>query len=169
MIGKHLHGVGSVIGFAIGGIIASKIGRKYTVVGGLALTLFSYVIWLILTFAVGLPKGSLPIWLFVIWFVKGFGMSLVHVNSFPMVVELCNSKKIGAFTGYYYASSMAAQTITPIALGSLLLAPTFDWDLLPVYASICVAASLAIFLFVKNVKTTKTEFKRGLEALDQDD
>ena len=164
-----LGGVGSVIGFAIGGIIASKIGRKYTVVGGLALTLFSYVIWLILTFAVGLPKGSLPIWLFVIWFVKGFGMSLVHVNSFPMVVELCNSKKIGAFTGYYYASSMAAQTITPIALGSLLLAPTFDWDLLPVYASICVAASLAIFLFVKNVKTTKTEFKRGLEALDQDD
>jgi len=164
-----LGGVGSVIGFVVGGIIASKIGRKFTVVGGLALTLFSYVIWLVLTFVVGLPSGSLPIWLFIIWFVKGFGMSLVHVNSFPMVVELCNSKKIGAFTGYYYASSMAAQTITPIALGSLLLAPAFDWDLLPVYASICVAASLLIFLFVKNVKTTKTEFKRGLEALDQDD
>ena len=86
-----------------------------------------------------------------------------------MVVELCNSKKIGQFTGYYYAASMTAQTITPIALGSLLLVPAFDWNLLPVYASVCVAASIAIFIFVKNIKSTKTTFKKGLEALDQDD
>ena len=164
-----LSGVGSVIGFALGGIIASKIGRKYTVLSGLGLTLVAYLVWLILTFVVGLPTGKLPTWLFILWFVKGFGMSLVHVNSFPMVVELCNSKKIGAFTGYYYASSMAAQTITPIALGSLLLVPSFDWNLLPVYASVCVVVSLVIFFFIKNVKTTKTEFKRGLEALDQED
>lgn len=164
-----LGGVGSVIGFAAGGLIAFKIGRKWTVVGGLALTLVSYLVWLILTFTIGLPVGQIPVWLFVIWFIKGFGMSLVHINSFPMVVELCNSKKIGQFTGYYYAASMTAQTITPIALGSLLLVPAFDWNLLPVYASICVAASIAVFIFVKNIKSTKTTFKKGLEALDQDD
>ncbi len=164
-----LMGVGSVIGFAIGGIIASKIGRKFTLLGGLGLTLLSYVFWIIMTFAGGLPNGSLPVWLYVIWFIKGFGMSLVHVNSFPMVVELCNSKKIGAFTGYYYASSMAAQTITPVALGSLLLVPSFDWFILPIYAAICIAISFGIFWFVKNVKSNKTEFKKGLEALDQDD
>ena len=96
-------------------------------------------------------------------------MSLVHVNSFPMVVELCNSKKIGAFTGYYYASSMAAQTITPIALGSLLLVPSFDWNLLPVYASVCVAAALGIFLFIKNVKSEKTKFSKGLAAIGEAD
>lgn len=164
-----LGGVGSVVGFAVGGIIASKIGRKWTVVGGLGLTLASYLVWLILTFTIGLPVGEVPVWLFVIWFIKGFGMSLVHINSFPMVVELCNSKKIGQFTGYYYAASMTAQTITPIALGSLLLVEAFDWNLLPVYASICVAASIGIFVFVKNIKSTKTTFKKGLEALDQDD
>lgn len=160
-------GVGSVIGFAIGGIIASKIGRKYTVVGGLGLALLGYLIWIIMTFAIGLPKGSLPIWLFVIWFIKDFGMSLVHVNSFPMVVELCNSKKIGAFTGYYYASSMAAQTITPIALGALLMAPNFNWSLLPIYGGICIAISFAIFFLVKNVKTKKTTFSKGLDALGE--
>ena len=164
-----IFGVGSVLGFAFGGTIASKIGRKFTVVGGLSLTLLGYVIWLILTFTVGLPLGKVPLWLFAIWFVKGFGMSLVHVNSFPMVVELCNSKKIGAFTGYYYASSMAAQTITPIALGSLLLVPTFDWDLLPVYATVCVAISLGIFLFIKNVKSNKTKFTKGLAAIGEAD
>ena len=167
MVLTILGGVGSVVGFAVGGIIASKIGRKWTLFGGLGLTLFCYALWAILTFTVGLPKGSIPVWLFIIWLIKGFGMSLVHVNSFPMVVELCNSKKIGRFTGYYYAASMAAQTITPIALGSLLFIDGFDWRFLPVYAGVCIVVSLAVFFFVKNVKNTKTTFTKGLEALGE--
>ena len=162
-------GIGSVAGFAVGGILASKLGRKWTLIGGLGLALLAYVLWGVLTFTLGLPQGAIPVWLYVLWFVKGFGMSLVHVNSFPMVVELCSSKKIGAFTGYYYAASMAAQTITPIALGALLFIDGFDWRFLPVYAASCLIVSLAIFFFVKNVKSTKTAFKKGLEALDQED
>ena len=164
-------GVGSVIGFAVGGFIASKFTRKWTLVGGLGLTLISYLLWTILTFAVGglASSGQFPIWIYIIWFVKGFGMSLVHVNSFPMVVELCPNSKIGQFTGYYYASSMAAQTVTPIALGALLLAPHFSWEFLPVYALACVIAATIVFLFVKNVKTTKTKFTKGLAALGEAD
>ncbi len=166
-------GVGSVIGFVFGGIIASKIGRKWTLLTGLFLTIAAYVFWIIFTFALGLRNGlliiDLPFWLYILWFVKGFGMSLVHVNSYPMVVELCTGKKIGQFTGYYYAASMTAQTITPIAFGALLLVPSFDWNTLPIYAGICIAASIAIFVFVKNVKIRKTQIKTGLSALDQDD
>ncbi|MBO4572960.1 MAG: MFS transporter [Clostridia bacterium] len=160
-------GVGSVLGFVFGGTIAEKITRKYTVISGLSLALVSYIVWIIMTFAVGFGGTTLPMWLIILWFVKGFGMSLVHVNSYPMVVELCSSKKIGAFTGYYYASSMAAQTITPILLGTLLLVPDFDWFLLPIYAGICIAVSVTVFFFIKNAKG-KTEFKKGLEALDND-
>ena len=87
-------------------------------------------------------------------------MSLVHVNSFPMVVELCSSKKIGRFTGYYYAASMAAQTITPCLLGLLLLHPNFGWNYLPVYALSCRAVAFVIFFFVKNVKTKKTTIRQ---------
>ena len=170
MINTILGGVGSVAGFAIGGIIASKIGRKYTLVGGLGLTGVAYALWLILTFtAIKAGSGNFPWWIYAIWFVKGFGMSLVHVNSFPMVVELCPNSKIGQFTGYYYAASMAAQTITPIALGSLLLLPHFSWEFLPVYALVCVGASLIIFMFVKNVKNKKTNFSKGLDALGEAD
>lgn len=171
MINTIVGGVGSVIGFAIGGIIAGRIGRKWTIVSGLSLTLVSYLIWAILSFTLiefSEGVGQFPIYLYFIWFVKGFGMSLVHVNSYPMVVELCNSKKIGKFTGYYYASSMLAQTITPIALGSILLVPSFDFGILPFYALICLIIALVVFLFVKNVKNTKTEFKKGLEAIDGD-
>ena len=171
MINTIVGGIGSVAGFAVGGIIASKIGRKWTLFGGLGLSLLSYVVWVILTFGVGglAGSGKFPFWIYIIWFIKGFGMSLVHVNSYPMVVELCPNSKIGRFTGYYYASSMAAQTITPIALGSLLLVPNISWEYLPVYGAICLVVSAAIFFFTKNVKSNKTEFKKGLEALDVDE
>ena len=169
MVNVIVGGVGSVIGFALGGIIAGKIGRKFSVLSGLALTLLAYVLWAVLTFSTNIAgQGTFPFWIYIIWFVKGFGMSLVHVNSFPMVVDLCPNKKIGAFTGYYYASSMAAQTITPIALGSLMLLPSFGWQYLPVYALVCCAVSLVIIIFLKNVHR-KTEIKKGLAAFDSDD
>ena len=172
MINTIMGGVGSVIGFAIGGFIAAKIGRKWTIFGGLGLSLLAYVVWIIGTFTFlkgAAGSGNFPPIIWVIWFIKGFGMSLVHLNSFPMVVELCNSKKIGAFTGYYYASSMAAQTITPVALGSLLLVEGFNWGYLPVYAAACLVVSIVIFFFVKSIKSQKVKNATGLEALGQDD
>ena len=170
MINTIVGGVGSVIGFAVGGIVASKIGRKWTVVSGLTLTLLSYVLWAVLTFSTNIAgSGQFPFWIYIIWFVKGFGMSLVHVNSFPMVVELCPNSKIGAFTGYYYAASMAAQTITPIALGSLMLLPAFGWQFLPIYALVCVAIALIVAMLLKNVKVGRLGTKKGLAAFDQDD
>jgi len=176
MIMTIIGGVGSVVGFGIGGFIAAKIGRKWTVTSGLILSLLGLILWLICEFAFG--KGtynastgyfSFPWYLYLIWGFKGFGMSLVHLNSFPMVVELCSKKKVGQFTGYYYMASMGAQTVTPVLLGLLLRAEGIDWSFLPIYAIIATSISLTIFLFVKNVKTTKTGFKKGLEGLGADE
>ena len=174
MINTIVGGVGSVVGFLIGGILAGKIGRKWTIMSGLGLTTAALLVWLILSLSipVTIPEegyNSFPIYLYFIWAIKGFGMSLVHVNSYPMVVELCSSKKVGRFTGFYYASSMAAQTITPVALGSLLLLESFSFQLLPVYALVLVAVAAIIFMFVKNIKIKKEKVKKGLEALDVDD
>ncbi len=168
-------GVGSVVGFSIGGFIAQKIGRKWTVVSGLLVTVISLIAWAI--FQNTMPLGAMdadgfrafPWYLYLVWGLKGFGMSLVHLNSFPMVVELCSKKKVGQFTGYYYASSMAAQTVTPTLLGLLLLSENINWSFLPIYAIIATSISLVIFFFVKNVKTKKTEIKTGLEALGDED
>lgn len=175
MINIIVGGVGSVIGFVVGGYLASKIGRKWTIFSGLGLTVGSMLLWLILSYSIAVTTpaageyNSFPIYLYFIWAVKGFGMSLVHVNSFPMVVELCSSKKVGKFTGYYYASSMAAQTITPCLLGLLLLAPGFTFQSLPIYALVCVSISIIIFAFIKNIKNEKTKIKTGIESLDIDD
>ena len=169
MINTIVGGVGSVVGFALGGYIAGKIGRKWSVVIGLAATLGVYVLWAILTLSINMQgSGTFPFWIYAVWFIKGFGMSLVFVNSFPMVVDLCPNSKIGLFTGYYYASSMAAQTVTPIALGTLLFIPNFGWQYLPLYATACSAIALVIVLLLKNVHG-KTKIKMGLEAFDAEE
>lgn len=175
MINTIVGGVGSVIGFIVGGIIASKIGRKKSIVSGLFISCLSLALWLILSLTIPVkipPEGkynAFPAYIYLIWFVKGFGMSLVHVNSYPMVVELCSSKQIGKFTGHYYASSMAAQSVTPILLGMLLLLPKFSFKLLPLYALVLMTGATIIFFFVKNIVGKKPAIKRGIELLDVDE
>ncbi|MBR7032429.1 MAG: MFS transporter [Clostridia bacterium] len=170
MILTIVGGVASVLGFAIAGTIADKIGRKWTISGGLVITVASMAVMCFVT-----PTGnavgehgefSFPALLFAVWAIKGFGMALVHNCSFPMVVELCSNKKIGKFTGYYYAASMSAQTITPVLLG-LVFRVTSAWNTLPIYAVVLFLVSFVVFtLLVKNIKAKKVENSHGLEALD---
>ena len=165
-------GVASVVGFAIAGGIAEKIGRKWTITAGLCVT---FVALLLMCFAaptnVVVGKNgefAFPAMLYVVWVIKGFGMALVHNCSFPMVVELCSSKKIGQFTGYYYSASMSAQTVTPILLGYIFNV-TLAWRALPVYATVLIACSAVVFtLLVKNIKAAKVQNVVGIEALDGD-
>ena len=167
-INTIISGLCSVIGFAIGGFIAARIGRKWTMAIGLGLTAGSYAVWVLLSMLIA-PNGSFPVYIFAIFAVKGFGMALVHGNSFPMVVEFCPSGQIGRFTGYYYTSSMLAQSITPIALGALMLIPGFGFAQLPVYALCCMVLSFLAFFFVKGLKPKKENIKTGIEALGESD
>ncbi|MBQ5365273.1 MAG: MFS transporter [Spirochaetales bacterium] len=165
-------GLASVIGFATAGFIADKIGRKWTIASGLCLTVLGLIIMcFIKESSVIMESGmrAFPKMLLVVWIIKGFGMALVHNCSFPMVVELCSSKKIGKFTGYYYASSMAAQTVTPVLLG-LILRASRAWSVLPKYAAILTFLSFVVFtLCVKNIKAKKVSNAKGLEALGSED
>ncbi len=163
-------GVASVAGFAVAGSIADKIGRKWTISTGLGVTFIALVIMCFVapTEVVTGKNGeySFPVVLFVVWAIKGFGMALVHNCSFPMVVELCSSKKIGKFTGFYYTASMSAQTVTPILLG-LLFNMTGVWRALPIYSSILIVLSCIVFTtLVKNIKAKKVQNAKGLEAID---
>ena len=171
MILTIIGGVGSVAGFAVAGSIADRIGRKWTISCGLGITVLGLLVMCLVR-----PSGrelenglhAFPPILYLFGVLRGFGMALVHNCSFPMVVELCTSKKIGRFTGYYYAASMSAQTITPVLLG-LTFRMTLAWRTLPVYALIiCVLSFILFTALVKNIKARKVENAHGLEALDGD-
>lgn len=163
-------GAASVAGFAVAGYIADIIGRKHTVCLGLILSFAALAVMAVIkpsSEVVG-ANGELafPAFLYAIWLFKGFGMSLVHNCSFPMVVELCSSKHIGKFTGYYYTASMLAQTLTPVLVGLILFKYKL-WYTLPIYAAILTLLSAAVFgIFVKNIGANKNKNAKGLEALE---
>lgn len=94
------------------GIISSRVGRKKTIMIGVAMIALSYA-W-------GFTFTAFSPLVYVVFMIKGVGWAAINVNSFPMVVEMSRVRDIGKYTGYYYTASMAAQIITPILSGALL-------------------------------------------------
>lgn len=96
----------------------------------------------------------------------GIGWALINVNSFPMVVEMSSKNNIGKFTGYYYASSMIAQTITPVLVGLIMSFNNLGLKLLYVYSLITMIIALLIFLLFKENKEMIKIKKSGFSVLD---
>ncbi len=165
--------VASLAAFIPAAIVADKIGRKWTIVIGLglviiALMLISFVTKSPDTFLKdGVVYNKTPFALYPFFAICGVGWAFINCCSYPMVVELAHGKNVGKYTGLYYAASMAAQTLTPIAAG-LLVYKLGAWDILFVYATCVMAAALIVFIFVNNVKTKAVKIKKGFEAFDQD-
>ena len=165
--------IASLISFFPASIVSDKIGRKWTIIIGLALLVIALVGLIFVpradaTFVKdGTTYNKAHILLFPCFIVAGIGWAFVNCCSYPMVVELSNKKNIGKYTGIYYAASMAAQSLTPVVAG---LAVFFAdaWNVLFIYSSALMGLSLLVFFFVNNVKTKKSEKKKGLEVFDQD-
>lgn len=165
--------VASLISFYPASVISDKIGRKWTIVIGLALVTLALTLLIFVapsseTFIKdGITYNKTPFILYVYFAVAGIGWAFINCCSYPMIVELASKKNIGKYTGIYYAASMAAQSLTPVVAG---IAVYFSnrWDVLFIYSSIIMALALITFLFVNNVKTNKVESKKGLEVFDQD-
>ena len=104
--------VAAVIAFIPAGIIASKIGRKKTILFGIVL--------LFASFAVAFLFTSYHPMLSILLVFIGAAWAAINVNSYPMVVEMAKGSDVGKYTGYYYTFSMAAQILTPILSGALL-------------------------------------------------
>ncbi len=149
----------AVVAFIPSGLVASKIGRKKTIMAGVVMLATSF------TVASFLRSGS-PDWLMNAMFIlAGVAWATINVNSFPMVVEMCSGGDVGKYTGFYYTASMAAQTVTPMLSGFLM--DKVRMTILFPYAAIFVALAFVTMACVKH-GDAKVEVKRGLEALDVD-
>ena len=143
-------------------MLASKIGRKKTILLGVAILGLSF--WGGFVFTIFHPSFS-P-FLYVLFACVGIGWAFINVNSMPMVVEMCKGSEVGRFTGYYYTFSMAAQIVTPIVAGFLLKHVGYI-TLFP-YATVFAALAFVTMLFVKH-GDGNVEVKRGLEAFEDMD
>ena len=150
----------AIVTYLPAGMIASKIGRKKTIMGGVVMLASAFGI------ASMMRAGSPTFVMNILFAMAGIGWANINVNSFPMVVEMCSGADIGKYTGFYYTASMAAQIATPMLSGILM--DKMGMTVLFPYA--CIFAALA-FITMSQVKhgDTKVEAKTGLDAFDIDD
>lgn len=150
---------GAIVSYIPIGVVASKIGRKKTILGGIVLLSLMFVTGFVLT---TMFDHIVPI-MYVCFASVGLAWASINVNSLPMVVEMCKGSDIGKFTGYYYTASMAAQIITPVLSGTLMR--LISYKVLFIYSAIFLALS---FLTMTQVKhgDQKVEAKKGLDAFE---
>jgi len=141
------------------GNIATKVGRKKTILFGVAI--------LALCFLLGSFIKTFSPLVNVLFVFVGVAWAAINVNSYPMVVEMSRGSEVGKFTGFYYSFSMAAQIITPILSGALL--EHVGYGTLFPYATIFVALSFVTMLFVKHGDSKPVQPKSKLEAFDVED
>ena len=147
----------AVVAYIPVGIIASKIGRRKTILAGIVMLASAFFIGNFITFS------SPEIIMYPVFALAGIGWATINVNSFPMVVELAKGGEVGKYTGYYYTASMAAQIVAPILSGFLydifgMRAMFFS------FGTVFVVLSFVTMFFVKH-GDAKPEAQSALEAL----
>ena len=150
---------GAIISYIPIGSLASKIGRKKTIMMGIILLAACFLGGFFLTTAF----HSINAVMFIVFALVGFAWAAINVNSLPMVVEMCRGSDIGKFTGYYYTASMAAQVVTPILAGFLMR--NVSYKVLFPYAAVFVGLSFLTMTRVKHGDAAP-EAKKGLEAFE---
>lgn len=151
--------VAAIISYIPIGAIASKIGRKKTIIIGIVLLGSCFAV-------AGLFSQYHPV-MPVFFCIIGFAWAAIGVNSYPMVVEIATAGDVGKYTGYYYTFSMAAQVITPILSGALLEYVSYR-TLFPYSVVFCILAIITMSQ-VKHGDSKPMQKKDVLENFDIDD
>ena len=152
----------AIVSYIPVGIISSKVGRRKTILFGVAILATAFFAGHFIT--PDIPSAIMyPIFIFA-----GIGWASINVNSFPMVVELARGGDVGKYTGYYYTASMAAQIVAPILSGLL-------YDLIGMrkvfflFGAAFVVFSFITMFFVRHGDSKPIEKKSVLESLDAGD
>ena len=150
----------AIVAYLPAGVVASKIGRKKTIIGGVVLLTVAFAL------AGTMRSGSSVMVMNILFAMAGIGWATINVNSFPMVVEMCSGADIGKYTGFYYTASMSAQIVTPMLSGMLM--DNFGMTVLFPYAAVFVSLAFMTMIFVTH-GDAKVISKKGLDAFDVDD
>lgn len=156
----------SAVAFIPVGMLAVKIGRKKSIMLGLLFATVSFVcVFLFIKPQWGTSVKAVMFALF--YLIAGFGLIVVNVNTFPMVVELSSAKDVGKYTGYYYMATMSAQAITPY-IGGLFMDHLSNRSLFA-YSAVCVIISIVLMALVKHGDSKPLPKKKVYEMMEDVD
>lgn len=153
----------AIVSYIPVGLIASKIGRRKSILSGVLILSTAFFIGNFIT------PATPEVIMYPVFILAGIGWATINVNSFPMVVELARGGDVGKYTGYYYTASMSAQIVAPILSGVL-------YDLIGMryvffaFGTVFVALSFVTMFFVKHGDSKAiVEKKDLLSQLDVED
>ena len=152
----------AIVSYIPVGIVASKVGRRKTILAGILMLSSAFFIGNFIT------SSSHELIMYPVFILAGMGWATINVNSFPMVVELARGGDVGKYTGYYYTASMAAQIVAPILSGFL-----YDMFTMRVmffaFGTVFVFASFITMFFVKHGDAKPTAQSVVEDGLGGDD
>lgn len=151
----------AVVAFIPIGMIASKIGRRKTILIGITILFTAFVLGC-------LANAETIFLIYLTMGLAGIGWATINVNSYPMVVEMARGNNVGKYTGYYYSASMFAQIITPILSGFIMDQAGTMTVLFP-YCAIFIALAFCTMFFVRHGDSKPIPKVSKLEAFDNDD
>jgi maltose/moltooligosaccharide transporter len=139
------------------GLLASKLGRKRTILSGLIILLAVFITMIFI-------RDIMLI--YIAMGIGGIGWALININSYPMVVEMTSNTGIGQYTGYYYFFSMLAAIVSPILYG--FLKDRLGDGFMFIYSSIAIVMAFFFMMLVKHGEVPaqkKTAFE-NLESME---
>lgn len=151
--------VAAIISYIPIGNIASKVGRKKTIMGGVVLMSLCY-------FAAIFAGAYHPV-INIAFALIGIAWAAINVNSYPMIVEMSKGCDIGKYTGTYYTFSMTAQIFTPVLSGFLL--ENVSYRTLFPYAMVFSVLAFLTMTQVHHGDARPDKKKSILENFDVDD
>lgn len=143
--------------FAIpSGYIATRVGRKKTIIAGL-------VGMSVLMGALAFTTNIMI--LYVIMVLGGISWAAININSIPMIWDITTEEMLGTYTGLYYFFSMLAQTVSPPIIG-IAKDMTGSYQTMFKIVPLFFIAALIMMLFVKKGEAKEVTTTDMLEQME---
>ena len=151
-----LFAVCSAVAAIPAGYMGKKLGRKKTILIGLAVFMAVFLLYVV-------TQSMALIWVALI--LGGFANMFITVNTLPLVLEIGGIDKVGTFTGYYYTATFSAQIASPIVYGIVRM-PSGTYMSLFIYSPVMFILSMLCIFVVKHGEAIPEEV---VKAAAQDD
>jgi len=137
------------------GYIGGKVGRRITIMSGIALmtavilTIFFSPPDLLTTQVFRAPVlGVVPV-LGVLLMVAGAAWALININSLPMVVDMTTLARVGTYTGLYYLFSTLAAIVGPNVNGWIVQLSGRNYNTVMMVAPLFLLTAFALMWGVR--------------------
>lgn len=153
------------------GLLGSRIGRRVTIMSGIALmSLILVMIFLLPISTLTIPLTRLPILgevpvIGIFLMLAGIAWALININSLPMVVDMTVPAKIGTYTGLYYLFSTLAAIAGPNINGWVVQLTGRNYNNVMLLAPVFLVLAFILIMGVRRGEATDIPTIAGTSAV----